>query len=114
MFSFLKRKISASDVGDVLFETNARDFAKGYDGKWFPEGDEALSTEIVTQEWLYLHVFAEDLCVFLLFAKRHMPTKNAILDRFWSRIREYLLPMRVPGIPARQTLASNWPLRGEG
>jgi len=114
MFSFLKRRISATELADADVEGIQRNVATGYTNRVYPKDCE-LPIELVKQEWLYFDVFVEDLCVFASFAKRDTRTKNAILDRFWMRIREWLTTIQVPALPERRCIdMTEWKLMPPG
>ena len=100
MFSFIKRKIKASEVGLGFFDSVHKARLAGYPGaeKLFPTITQ-IDCELVKDEWMYLDAFTIDFAVFL--ALRDTPEKTAVLTPFWAEIKKWLEQKHVGFLPER-------------
>src|SRR3989442_3721597 len=81
MLSFLKRKITAQDIGQGIAARIQNRFGSNSDNKLLPDNP-AVSPDIVRDEWLHFEVFCFDYSTYLAFGE--IPTRKAIAHHFWS------------------------------
>jgi hypothetical protein len=101
MFSFFKRKCSAVEVADAIFDSIKRRYEsdqafKGNADWQLFRGDSSLDEEIVKDEWLYFEIYLNDLATFLAFG--NTPKKQTVLDRFVCNINSWLKNRPAPSI----------------
>jgi hypothetical protein len=104
MFSFLKRKASGADIGLGFCDHLRKDYAAGLPEllRPFPI-NQAIGTDSVRYEWLYLRIFANDFSVYLALGKT--PAKAAVLTPFWQHIEVWLQAEPVQPLPERLAFA---------
>ena len=99
MFSFLKPKIAASDIAEILFQQLRKDLESADNDKPFLRDAQPEDMARAIEEWLYFDVFCIDLFVFIAFGRT--PETKAILDPFYLLVRRWLADSEVPALPER-------------
>ncbi|HEU5070471.1 MAG TPA: hypothetical protein VFV96_08670 [Verrucomicrobiae bacterium] len=108
MLSFLKRKVSGTEIGAEFFKRLRDGHAAGFaeDREFFPV-EAQISRDAVIDEWLYFEVFLVDYSTYLALGRTS--EKSKVLDLFWLSIQEWLGAHQVVALPERLAVLGGGP-----